>query len=167
MSPTEGGCCSSRGSKWVGMAEWSTYQQSESWVRVLVTPVALLDSLITFQVCSGLHTCLAHSDLKDLVHKFLFISFALPCRIGWRKKGSQHLCNFFNLYSSVLGYLLYCSLFMIWEYGEQGVLPVYILALYPLVLSSYESFLYSTADARLTCKSLWCSILTNSGNMKL
>lgn len=167
MSPTEGGCCSSRGSKWVGMAEWSTYQQSESWVRVLVTPVALLDSLITFQVCSGLHTCLAHSDLKDLVHKFLFISFALPCRIGWRKKGSQHLCNFFNLYSSVLGYLLYCSLFMIWEYREQGVLPVYILALYPLVLSSYESFLYSTADARLTCKSLWCSILTNSGNMKL
>ena len=129
MSSTEGGYCSSRGSKWVGMAEWSTYQQSESRVRVLVTPVALLDSLITFQVCSDLHACLAHSDLKDFVNKFFFFFFALPCRIWWRKKGSQHLCNFFHLYSSGLGYLLYYSLFMIWEYREQGVLLVYILAL--------------------------------------
>ena len=30
---------------------------------------------------------------------------------------------------------------MIWDYREQRVLPVYILAMYPLVLSSYESFI--------------------------
>ena len=75
------GRCSNRGSKWVGMAQWSTHQQSETWVRVLVTALALLDSLIIFQVCSGLHACLAHSDLKDFVHNFFFF-FALPCRIG-------------------------------------------------------------------------------------
>ena len=95
----------------MGMAEWSTYQQSESRVRVLVTPVALLDSLITFQVCSDLHACLAHSDLKDFVHKFFF--FFLLCLVEFdeeRKEANIYVTSFIcTVVGWVIFYTIVCS----------------------------------------------------------
>ena len=161
----EGRCCSNRGSKWVGMAEWSTHQQSESWVRVLVTAVALLDSLITFQVCSGLHACLAHSDLKDFVHNFFFLLYLVELDEE-RKEANIYVTS---LICTVVCWVIFYTVFYSWyeTTGSKGfyqfIFWLCIHWFFPVMSPS----LFNSRCTRLTCKSLWCSILTNPGNMKL